>query len=624
MTSVARQEQWWRTPKGRQPHDAVSAIVSRLRRSQATRRDAYLHYARSYGGADIDGLGATKYAARARGFRGSSLAFNVIASAINTVQAKIAKNRPVPTFLTIGGDWAQQRRAKGLSRYVEAEFYRCEVYERNPLTVLDALVYGDGIVKVFRDDERIYVEREFPWRVYSDDAESQYGAPPNLYQRKPVDRQRLIEQCPGLAAALEKADNIDGEDEWGLDDTSDQLVVTEAWHLPSGKNATDGRHVMCVEGVTLVDEPYTKDYFPFVALQRNCPPMGVRGIGLAEELDGLQYEINFTARRVQESHRRMGGSYWAVENGSKVAIESLNNGIATIVRYSGTPPTPVHQQPVHPDTYSYLLSLIPKAFEFGGISQLAAQSQKPAGLNSGAALREYNDSETERFVVFAQSFENFHLAIAKQMIDLARELAEINPDYEATWRNKRALRRIKFKDVDLDADSYVMQCFPTSMLAKTPAGRIAQVQDLAKAGWITPAQGKRLLDFPDIERLNDLESAMHEFVEELIEKMLDEGHYEEPEEYLGAPGLIDALHTTVMAYYRAKLDGAPEANLRLLRQFMDSCAAALKELAGGDAPPANDNAGGPAPGMPPAAPLPPTGMYGPGADQGPPLPATGS
>lgn len=626
--SVSRRAdlRWWAAAaNGREPHDAVNDIVVRLRRKQAYRRSAYLHFARSYGGADLDGLSASSYATRAKGWRPSTLAFNVIASACNTVQAKISKNRPLPMFLTSGGDWGQQRKAKQLSKFVEGEFYRCDVYENDPLIVLDACVLGDGIVKIYRDDERIFVEREFPWRVFGDESEAQYGKPRSIYQRKPVDRLVLQEKYPEARDKLEFAENNEHEDEWGYDTLSDQLVVTEAWHLRSGKGANDGRHVVCVQGVTLIDEPYERDYFPFAVLRRNAPQMGIHGQGFAEELDGIQYEINFTARRVQESHRRMGGSHWAVEAGAKVSVETLNNGIATILRYSGTPPQAVQQQPVHPDTYAYVMSLIPKAYEMSGVSQMSASSALPRGLNgaSGTALETYNDAETERFVVFAKAFEDFHLEIARQMIDLARELAEINPAYAVQTRSKRFVKSVTFKDVDLPEDAYVMQAFPTSMLSKTPTGRLQQVQDLAKAGWITPSQAKRLIDLPDLERMNDLENAAHELVEELIERMLDDNYYEEPEQYMGPGGLVDALHTTSMAYLRAKIDRAPEDRLRLLRQFMDACKALLDEQA-----PANDNSGpsapgAPGPGMPPPAPLPATGMYGPGAGA-PPLPMTGT
>lgn len=599
--------QWWLAhDKGREPHNAVTDIVQRLRRKQEGRRQAYLHYARSYASSEVNGLTVGTYQRVPAIFNPSTLAFNVVASACNTVQAKIAKNRPLPMFLTSGGDWEQQTRAKNMSKFVEGEFYRCDLYETDPLIVLDALVFGEGYVKVYRDNERIYVDREFPWRVMFDETESQYGmkATPSCYQRNPVDRQKLVAMFPDKKAEILDATNSgDDENEWGFDNLSDQLIVTEAWHRRSSKTAGDGRHTVVINGVTLADEPYEKDYFPFVQLQRNKPQMGVHGIGLAEELDGIQYEINFTAYRVQQSHRRMGGSHWLVEQGAKVSIEQLNNGIATIVRYAGTAPVPQNVQPVHPDTYAYLLSLIPKAYEMSGVSQLSAQSQKPAGLDSGAALREFNDAETERFVVFAKEFENFHVEIARQMLDLGRELAEINPDYAVQSRGKRFTKRLKFLEVALPEDDFVMQCFPTAMLSKTPAGRMAQVSELAKAGWISPQQAKRLLDFPDLEQVADLENASHELVEELIERMLYEGLYEEPEPYMD---IVDALSTCTNAYLRAKIDNCPDANRRMLRQFID----ALKALLDAQAP-ANDVAP-PMPGAapPPGGPMPPPPLPG--------------
>jgi len=619
MNPAARADiQWWKAHEnGREPHDAINEIAKRLHSKQEALRSAYLHYARSYDGStEMAGLTANAYARKPTGFKPSTLAFNVVASACNTVQAKIAKNRPLPMFLTSGGDWQQQTRAKNMSKFVEGEFYRCDVYETDPSIVLDACVWGEGYVKVYRDDERIYVEREFPWRVMFDEVESQYGLKqtPCCYQRFPVDRSWLAERFPEKRKEILEATDDNREDgtEWALDEISDQLMVTEAWHRRSSKRAKDGRHTMAINGCTLVDEPYDKDYFPFVQLQRNKPQMGVHGLGFAKELDGIQYEINFTAYRVQQSHRRMGGSHWLVETGSKVSIEQLNNGIATILRYSGAPPVPQNVQPVHPDTYGYLMSLIPKAYEMSGVSQLSAQSQKPAGLDSGAALREFNDAETERFVVFAKEFENFHLEIARQMIDLGRELAEINPEYAVQSRGKRFIKKLRFLDVDLPEDAYVMQCFPTAMLSKTPAGRMAQVGELAKAGWITPAQAKRLLDFPDLEAVADIENASHELVEELIERMLYEGLYEEPEPYMD---LVDALHTATNAYLRAKIDGAPEANKQLLRQFIDAIKAQLDSQV-----PANDV--GPPPGeMPPPMPMPGGPMPPPPPPGAPPLAA---
>jgi hypothetical protein len=44
---------------------------------------------------------------------------------------------------------------------------------------------------------------------------------------------------------------------------------------------------------------------------------------------------------------------------------------------------------------------------------LSAAAQKPAGLDSGKALREYNDIESDRFMTIGQAYERYYLQLAK-------------------------------------------------------------------------------------------------------------------------------------------------------------------------------------------------------------------
>lgn len=592
---------WWRRT-GDEVHQTIASCLAILRQRQKLRMNAYLYFARAYAGPQIDGLSMQRYATSQVAFRSNTLAFNVIASVCNTVAAKIAKNRPLPKFVTNGGDWTQQRKAKLLSKFIEGEFDRSRVWETMPLLALDACVWGEGVAKVYQDGDCIHVEREFPWRVIADDAEAQYGwgNVRSCYQRKPIDRLVLAEMFPEAKDwILNDAKNDEDEDEWGLESTSDQLIVTEAWHLRSGKKANDGKHAIIVYGKTLFEEDYERDYFPFVWLRRSQPQMGVHAIGDAEALSGLQYEINFTAKKIQESHYRMGGSHWFVENNSKVKAEQLTNGIATIIRYTGSPPQPLAPQPVNQATMDYLLTLIPKAYEMRGVSQMAAQAKKPAGLDSGVAIREWNDTESEGFVVFAKLYENACVEIARQMVDLLRELVAVNPDYAANIRGRRFLKRVKFADVSLEPDAFIVECFPTSMLPHTPAGRLEQIQTLVQSGLISdPKEARRLLAFPDLEASNNLANSAHDLVEETLERILDDGLYSPPEPFMD---LVDALYTAQQTYLQARVDGCPEELLELLRQWIDEAKTLLD--AGKPAPPP---APAGAPGMPPpGAPMPP-------------------
>jgi hypothetical protein len=604
---VAQDLRWWSPQEGRETHQIVEKLLDSMKTQQAYRRDACEYYARQYAGPQIASLNALRAGAQSSvSFKANSLSFNVIASVCNTVQAKIAKNRPLPKFVTNGGDWSQQRKAKMLSKFVEGEFDRTGVWELDPLIVLHACVWGEGVLKVYRDEDEIHVEPEFPWRVFTDEQESQYGlrGVRSCYQRKPVDRLVLAEMFPSHADwILHDAHNLSSDEDYGtgIDVVADQIVVTECWHLRSGKKAKDGRHAIVIAGRTLLVEDYAYDYFPFVWLRRNDALMGAHAAGFAESLTGIQREVNFVARRVQEAHYRMGGSHWAVENSAKVRTESLNNGQATVMRYTGVAPIPNHVPPFHPQTYEYLHSLIPKAYEMVGVSQLSAMAKKPAGLDSGASIREYNDTESEGFVVFAKQFENFHVQLAKQMLDLLRELVATNKDYAVNVRGKRFLKKIRFADVSLEPDSYIVECFPTSMLPHTPAGRLAQVESLFKGGLISDVkEARRLVAFPDLEAANNQADSSHELVEEMLDRMLDEGLYQSPESYMD---LVDALHTAQTTYLQARADGAPEDVLDLVRDFIGAAKDLLDAQLAASAPPPDRSA---MPGAPPApAPAPP-------------------
>lgn len=601
---------WWAPPEGVEAHEVVQKLLDAMRQQQSFRRDACEYYAKMYAGPQVSSLTALRAGVTATTpFKANALAFNIVASVCNTVQAKVAKNRPLPKFVTNGGNWPQQRKAKLLSKFVEGEFERSGVWELDPLIVLHACVFGEGVVKVYRDDEQIHVEPEFPWRVFVDEQEAQYGfrSVRSCYQRKPIDRLVLADMFPDQRDwILNEAHNLSADDDWsaGTDVVADQIVVTECWHLRSGRKAKDGKHAIVIAGRTLLLEDYAYDYFPFVWLRRNDALIGTHPPGFAESLTGIQREVNYVARRIQEAHYRMGGSHWAVENNAKVTAESLNNGIAHIVRFSGTPPVANHVPPFHPQTYEYLQSLIPKAYEMVGVSQMSANATKPAGLNSGIAIQNFSDIESEGMVVFAKQFENFHKTLATQMIDLLRELVAINPDYAASVRGRRFLKRIKFADVNLEPDTYVVECFPTSMLPHTPAGRLEQVQTLVQAGLISdPKEARRLLNFPDLEAANNRDDASHELIEDMLERMLDDGISWQPEPYID---LVDALYTAQTTYCQAQVDGAPEEVLGLVRDFIDATKQLLDTQLK-NAPPANDvdAAGVTAPGgqLPPMAPI---------------------
>jgi len=552
---------WW---SHSDPYEYALAAYTHIRGRDGTRREDFLRYMRLYGNRNVLGAGPTDFSLMLSEER---VTLNVIKSVCDTVSARIAKNRPRPVFLTSGGNYSLRRRAKLLEKFVDSQFYSAGLYNVAPKVFVDACVFGTGVVKTYRVREDIRVERVFPGEIFVDRAEGVYGEPQQMYQRKFINRDVLIDMFPKKASKIRRIDAGTMRDfEFGRDSTADQVEVLECWHLPSGPDAKDGRHCIVADGVTLFKGDWEYDHFPFTFIRWSEQLRGFWGSGLAEELTGIQVEINKLLMKIQKAMQLLAVPWVLVESGSKIKKAHLNNQIGAIIPYTGTPPIVRPNQTISPEVFSHLDRLYQRAYEIAGVSQLSASSLKPAGLESGVALREYNDIESERFALISRDYETMFMDIARRMVALGKEISEENPDWSiVAQRDKETIQEVKWKDVDLGKDVYVLKVYPSSSLPSTPAGRLAMVEQLMGAGLLGPEEAKRLLDFPDLDRDLALDRAAADNIDRIIEQILDEGIYESPEPFMD---LILAMKKVQASYNKAVNDNVPEDRLGMLRQFL--------------------------------------------------------
>jgi hypothetical protein len=591
---------------------------------QIWRKENDLRHARLYGNQPLMGFGLANYA-RPNTLNGSKVGLNVVKNCSDAFTAQVTKDKPKVTFLTSGGDWDLQNRARELEKFVDGQFYELDLYNVFSQVVLDACIWGNGFLKFFVSGEgeeaRIHCNRVFPWEIIVDDQEGLYCEPRNLYQRRWVDRLVLLADF-GTDGALRKkiceakrdTDDVDG---FGYDSTADQVLVTEAWHLPSkmgekDPKKQDGRHTIAIENTILWDEQYDQDHFPFVVYRRQKPPLGYWGIGLAEELQGLQLELNTLMQKVQKSFHFLGYGHWFVENSSKVNTQKIDNDIS-IIRYTGERPHVEAADPISEQIFEHIERIKTNCYEITGISQLQAQSQKPKGLNSGKAIDSYLDITTERFNVSLRIFQQCFIDSAKMVLELSRVITErYNPDFDVVSPDKGGkAAHVHFKKNELRDDEYILQLFLTNKLSDEPSERMQQVQSMAEAGWIDAQDAKRLLDFPDLQRAADLDNASYDAVESCISRALKEGVYKTPQPYLN---LAQGMRQVQMALIRGWVDNVPEDRLKLLRQWLLDAQELLTRAMPPPPPPAMPglNPGLP-PGMPgaPPPPMPGTTQFAP-------------
>lgn len=563
---AAFDKKWWLANKQDRPQ-VIAQLITQLAQYDSKRNTQYQIAVRLYGNTNLMGLNGLSYSkiASTQNSLKDRLTYNVVQSAVDTITAKIAKNKPKPLFLTSGGDYKMQRKAKKLDKFVEGVFYENHAYKMGTQAFRDSAVFGDGVTHVFNKDGKVCHERIISSELYVDWVEAFYGHPRQLHRVKNIDRDVALANWPTKRSVIMEANSASADLTGAYQNVADQICVAESWHLPSGPEAKDGLHVISLANGELFSEPWTKPYFPFAFLHWSKRLYGFWGQGLAEQIQNIQLEINKILWVIQRSIHLAGSFKVLIENGSKIVKEYLNNDIGAIITYNGTPPQFITPPAVPVEFYQQLTNLKQAAFEQAGVSMLSAASQKPAGLNSGKALREYNDIESDRFMTIGQQYENYFLELARLSIDVAKEIAEEEGDYVVKHADKKYFDEIKWSEIELDEDDYVMKMFPVSSLPSEPAGRLQTIQEYIQAGFLTPRAGRRLLDFPDLEQIESLQNSEEDYIHEILEKIIDNGDFTPPEPYDD----LQLCKELALEYYaQGKSNGLEQEKLEMLRTFM--------------------------------------------------------
>ena len=194
---------------------------------------------------------------------------------------------------------------------------------------------------------------------------------------------------------------------------------------------------------------------------------------------------------------------------------------------------------------------------------------KPAGVDSAVAIREVSDIETGRFAMVANRWEQFFIDVARVIVDISRDLYMKDPDLAVTYTEKKLLREIKWKDVDLQDNPFDIQTFPTSQLPDSPAGRIQTITEYVQNQWISKERAMELLSLdPDLESEVNIQTASLRLTEKWLSQMVEDGIYNRPEPTMNLP-LAQQVAQGVLC--QLQVDGAPEDRLQLVRNFIDDC-----------------------------------------------------
>lgn len=562
---------WWMSGKT-DIHASVIACCRAIESRQSYRRHRNVVYAKMYSNQFLASLNGNIYARpRLSKFQETRVTLNVVKACVDTVSSKIAKNKPRPLFLTEKGNFNQRQRAQKLTQYVSGVFKNGKVYQASQAAFRDSGIFGSGFIKLTVEENEIQAERILPSEIIVDDSDSVYGKPRTLYHRRFVNKELVAQlwgdddkkrfsilACPVSEGGTEKPE---------FTEQSNMIYVVEAWHLPSSSEAKDGKHVICIENQTLVEEPYNKNYFPVFATYWTPPVIGYYGSGIVEEISGLQLEINKILRDLQQAQHKMCAPQIWIKNSTHVS-KPITNEIGAVYRYTDEPPTFYAPSAMASEVYNHVWNLYRRAFEIVGVSELSATLRKPAGLESRVALREFNEIETERFALVAQAYEQLHMDIANAIVDMSRDLFKENKDLSSKVPGRGFIQTIEWKEADLEADQYVMEVFPTALLPNTPSGKLDRVQELIEGGLIDREYALSLLDFPDLEQVVSLETASLNVISMMIDNILIDGEYRTPNQFMDLALATKLAQTSIL---QAQIDGVEEEKIEMLRKWLNQC-----------------------------------------------------
>lgn len=531
--------------------------------------------------------------------------FNLIQACTDTLVSRLTQAEPQPKFLTDGADYKQRHLAQRLNQFILGEFYQTKAYEKAAKMLRDCIVMGTGALKVFEgDDHKVCVERKMITNLFVDDNDSIDGDPQCMYELQLMDRNKLISQNPKQQKLIENTPQSypDNSPDSGRT-TADQVMVVEAFKLPSGPDPEapgyyPGRHTLATVNGIVADEVWSKTKFPYVFANYSDPFLGFFGQSLATQLFGTQLTLNRILYTIARAITLVGVPRVFIEQNSKVVKAHNNNEIGVIVTYSGTKPNYEVAPCNAPEMYEERDRLIQYGFQQCGVSNMQATGQKPAGLNSGEAIRTADDINNDRFSALAKKYDNVFKDLAYLITDTAMDIAKREGKYQTVYPNKDGTKEIDLPAMKFLKDPFVIQCFTESALPRTPAGRIEKVTELVQAGALSLKEGRRLMKFPDLEQNERLDNASEERIFKILDEIVENGKYTAPDMFLDFELATTLTVQYINLYLAANLE---QKKADMLRDFF-TAVQALKQAA---MPPPMPMALGAAPANPEPAPISP-------------------
>ncbi len=648
MSDSRRNRVWYRQPPEEGHKTLGDQATDRLGRGQRRKHNS-VKLMRLYDGDAVTGFDRGKLStestqddARIPG-EAVDVTLNIAQALVDTLDAKIAGlENTKPQIVTVEASYDVRRQARLVDRFIEGQFHErqgrfTDLWDVFRFALRLALAStGTAAVKFFANkrSSKIQAEVHDTLSMWVDSPGAVYDYPSGMGQTQGWDPERLIEvhgeKYPSGRTGM--ADDImaAGSTPWkrdGLESMSEdrdyksdeilRVPVTEGWRFKSGETA--GKYCMTFPGAKepLAWDPYDYEDPPFVFVggQRSLTSFWHRT--LTGPIVAPILRVNEILAAIDRAERLTpkGVIFYDPEDIAKERFEvGDDHELIPVPGLSGMKGKPIYEAPppFHPLVMDLVNFYLQQCYNLPGISELHAAGDTK-GEWSGAALRIRKQLINERFSTIQRAYvQASTVEASKQIIRCAKELAEHDPKFSATWRGAGFMKQIDGRVLGiLDEYKYDVSVYPVSEQKSTPESELALSQELRSVGLIT---GDAYLN--TLKHFNTLQEAKsgNEAQERLIGIQLDKWLTAEPEEmadkrrfYRGPVRTMDIFAAIIQvnrAYMNAQADDVEDRRLQLfarylkeLKKFADEKSADMAknlQAAGGTAAAAQALGGAPA------------------------------
>lgn len=527
--------------------------------------------------------------------------WNVIQQCSDGIGARVYKERPFIQVCPIAGDNRTRVKAKKLSRWLDAAFFDLDLWPIVEQCGEDCRTWGTAFLWIEPDPllKKIKVVRVLQDEIIIDEDEASTGKIRRLAVQIFVNRDEMLAAYGKTEQdrdAIRNAPKASAGFYFGTDvDYSNVIVLRKGWSLPLGDKP--GRSVLAVGDHVVEDEKWDRDEFPLAKLTFKAVSSSWFGMGMPEMALGLQRELDRAIAAAWENVRRAAWPRIIIGSGANVNPGALGDKSNGIVNVTGSVEGLkfVYPEAISPDMFQWIRDQAMRIKELFRMNDQATMGVPRREL-SGVAIEKAEVVDDASHLPQLQHLEDFVVQIGMQLIKAAEVC---HPTVKLPGR---MVQEIKWDDVNMAESSYSLRPFPVGRLSKDMATRQKQIDTWYAQGKISKGTSMRLEQIPDVDGFLDLVNASRDYVEAVLDKMVEDGEYDPP---TGLEDLAAAHEVAQSRYLQEKLFETPRDRLDMIMKYIVAVEQLMDEAAPAPAPP-------PVGIQPPgAAPIPgPTGMGG--------------